>query len=354
LIDLYTTLALMQPTWDFVMFYQSDTAEDPFSAHANIRRQKVDIAGDRFNLWQDVRLPFAALTAGAAVLHCPANTAPWRAFTPIVVTIHDIIPLEIDPHGASTTTWAGKVSRAAAIAQRIITPSEYSRRAIVRQLGASEEKITVNAWAPDRRCRRVDSPAALSAVRQKYGVPEHVPYVLVFGAEDPRKNTSGIIAAWSQLDPQIRRTNRLLVVGLQAAALERYRSSVAASPGDDTCLLHGFADEDDIAPLLTGAAALCYPSRSEGFGLPVLDAFACGTPVITSATTSLPEVAGDAAILVDPDQPGAIASALAQVLTSETTRTRLREAGTRRLGLFSWERCARTVAGVLEAASKRS
>jgi len=106
--------------------------------------------------------------------------------------------------------------------------------------------------------------------------------------------------------------------------------------------------------LLSGAAALCYPSRSEGFGLPVLDAFVCETPVITSNRTSLPEVAGDAALLVDPDDPAAIAAAIDAIVRDPAVRDRLRRAGSRRVQDFSWERVGQTAARVLSAAAARA
>ena len=120
---------------------------------------------------------------------------------------------------------------------------------------------------------------------------------------------------------------------------------------DRSCLITGFADEKDIAALLSGAVALCYPSLSEGFGLPIVDAFACETPVITSATTSLPEIAGDAALLVDPRNTDAIRGALETLLMNPRLREQLRARGRERLGAFSWDRCARTTARVLEEAA---
>jgi glycosyltransferase involved in cell wall biosynthesis len=353
LVDLYRTLARLRPTWEFVMVHQRVDTDDPFEGQTNIRRVAVDIRGDRFNLWQEIRLPLAARAAGADVLHCPANLAPTQALTPTVVTIHDLIPLDVAPKDPATARWLRRVRRAARQARRIITPSEYTRTRIVNQLEASERKVTVNPWAPDQACQRVTSDTALERVRQKYAIPGRVPFVLAFGAEDPRKNTTRVIDAWSTLPADVRRMARLLVVGLQPRALAHYQSVVATRPGDGSCLLHGFADEADLAPLLSAAIALCYPSRSEGFGLPVLDAFACGTPVITSSTTSLPEVAGDAALLVDPEDTGSIASALGEILQSAETRDRLRAAGARRLTAFSWQRCAETAAGVLASAAGR-
>jgi glycosyltransferase involved in cell wall biosynthesis len=354
LIDLYSTLAQQRPGWTFTMFHQSDGRDDPFREFPNIQNQGIDIRGDRWNLWQDVRLPLAAQQAAVDVLHCPANTAPYWAWTPLVVTVHDLIPLETAPGAPATRQWKRRVARSARLARHVITPSSYSRAAITTQLGIPSEKMTVNYWAPDRRCRRVTDAGRLADVRQRYELPPETPYVLAFGGDDPRKNTDVILEAWSRLRSRAPIDARLLLIGFQPAALEHYRSVLQRSTSaDGTCLLHGFAREEDIPALLSGAIALCYPSRSEGFGLPIVDAFTCGTPVITSTVTSLPEIAGDAALLVEPSDTDALAGALQDVLTSEPVRERLRQNGERRLGLFSWDRCAATVAGVFERVTQR-
>jgi glycosyltransferase involved in cell wall biosynthesis len=346
LIDLYTTLAAIRPQWEFVMLHHSEApANELFAELPNVRPRRIDIRGDRFNLWQDVRLPFAAATAKASLLHCPANTAPLIAITPIVVTIHDLNPLETAPGTAAARAWERRVRSAARHARHVITPSEYSRRAIAGRFGIPADRITVNYWAPDRRAAPA-APDAIAAVRRRYGIPEGFAYLLAFGAEDPRKNTDGLLRSWAKLPVSVRERARLLIVGLQPEALERYGPMVRQHVPDGSCLLSGFAPEDDISPLMSGAEGLCYPSRAEGFGLPLVDAFACGTAVMTSTKTSLPEIAGDAALLVDPDDDEAIANGMRELLTSPSVRIRLREAGTRRLALFSWEHCARTVADV--------
>lgn len=346
LVDLYTTLAAIRPEWEFVMLHQSEApANEPFAGLPNVRPRRVDIRGDRYNLWQDIRLPLAAATAKASLLHCPANTAPLAAITPTVVTIHDLNPLETAPGAAATRAWERRVRSAALRAKHIITPSEYSRRAIIGRFGIRADRITVNYWAPDRRA--APAPAdAIAAARRRYGIPEGFPYLLAFGAEDPRKNTDGLIRSWAKVPATVRERARLFIVGLQPEALERHGPIARQHVPDGSCLLSGFVPEEDVSPLMSGAEALCYPSRAEGFGLPLVDAFACGTAVMTSTSTSLPEIAGDAALLVDPDDDEAIADAMSQLLTSASIRRRLREAGTRRLALFSWERCARTVAGI--------
>jgi glycosyltransferase involved in cell wall biosynthesis len=351
LVDLYTTLAALHPPWEFLMLHQSErTPDEPFGGLSNVRARYIDIRGDRYNLWQDVRLPLAAARARASVLHCPANTAPVATLTPTVVTIHDLIPLEISPGTPETERWERRVRRGARYARHVLTPSEYSRRGIAERFGLPPDRITVNYWAPDRGAVRA-SPDAIASVRARYGIPQGFPYMLAFGGEDPRKNTKGIIEAWTKLPSQARQSSRLVIVGLQQHALVHFRELARTRVPDDSCILHGFAPEEDVSPLMSGACALCYPSLSEGFGLPVVDAFACGTPVITSTTTSLPEIAGDAALLVDPSDVDGIAEAIMAMLSSDSLRQRLEEAGRRRLPLFSWERCARTVAHVLSAAA---
>jgi glycosyltransferase involved in cell wall biosynthesis len=351
LIDLYRTLAEQQPGWTFVLFHQRD-ADDPFHGMVNVAARRIDMAGDRWNLWQDARLPLAAWTGGIDVLHCPANLAPRWTKTPTVVTIHDLIPFELAPNAPETDAWMRRVAHGAHRAREVLTPSAYTRDRLMATLGLPAERITVNYWAPDRHTQRVTDRAVLRAVRRKYAVSDDVEYVLAFGAEDPRKNTVAILHAWSRLPGAIRQQCHLLIVGLQPAALGRMQESIKALITDGSCHLHGFADEADMSALISGALALCYPSRLEGFGLPILDAFTCGTPVLTSTRTSLPEVTGDAGIQVDPDDIGAITAGLAELVTSAERRDALRAAGLRRVQLFSWERCARTAAEVLARAAR--
>jgi glycosyltransferase involved in cell wall biosynthesis len=193
--------------------------------------------------------------------------------------------------------------------------------------------------------------AELARVRDKYGVAAGREYVLGFGAADPRKNTYRIIEAWASLPRDVRDVLGLLLVGLQEPFLTQARAHARTLAPEGGWSLAPFAAEEDLPALLSGAALLCYTSLSEGFGLPLLDAFACGTPIVTSATTSLPEVAGRAAVLVDPLDVRAISAAILSVGTNHELRASLRAAGFTRLQLYSWERCAQTVAGVFRDAA---
>jgi glycosyltransferase involved in cell wall biosynthesis len=349
LIDLYETLARRQPGWEFRLVHREEAPALPLESLPNVKRTRVDIPGaDRFNLWEQVRLPLAALTSRADVLHAPANTGPRFPLAPMVVTIHDLIPLEISPDSPASRLWLKRVRAAARAARRVVTPSEYSKRQIVEKVGVPPEKVTVNHWAADRNTRRVNDPDELGRVRRKYGLAARQRYVFGFGASDPRKNTRLLIEAYARLPRGLTREVRLLLIGIQGAALAEFRALAGQFGVGGRAALHDFADEADLPALLSGADVLCFPSRSDGFGLLILDAFQCETAVVTGNRTSLPEVAGDAAVLVDPDDVASIRDGLAQALSDEGLRRRLAARGRERLRLFTWERCADAIAQVFE------
>ena len=352
LVDLYRTMAGLRPGWTFYMMHRGGAADDPFADRPNVSAEVVDMKGDRWNLWEQVRLPLAAVARRASVLHSPANTAPAVPLVPLVMTVHDLIPM--DSGDTVARAWQANVAAAAQKARRILTPSGYTRSLLSERLGIPLHKIVVNHWAPDNGCRRVTDPLALERVRSTYGLGDRKRYMFAFGATDPRKNTRRVIEAWAGLPAPLRTELALVIVGLQGDALTEASRHAAALAPEGGWHFAGFAPETDLPALLTGATLLCYPSLSEGFGLPVLDAFACGTPVVTSATTSLPEVAGDAAVLVDPTDVASIRDGIVRVAGDASVQESLRSRAYERLEKFSWQRCAQTAAAALEEASMRT
>jgi glycosyltransferase involved in cell wall biosynthesis len=366
LVDLYRHLISCHDDWEFIFFHQytnvkqssksstftklqnSTFVNNPFENYTNVKLCQIDIPGDRFNFWQEIRLPIAAKMNKVDILHCPANTAPRHPLVPMVVTIHDLIPLEPEFSTQISGKWAKSVGRAARKAHRILMPSYFTRDKIVQRFGVQADKLIVNPWAPDSALREVQDPAELARVRVNYGLDGSRAYVLGFGAADPRKNTQRILMSWKELPKTLSDRYTLLLIGIQDAAMAHFKSLAAKLGLADRCVLHGFADEQDLPALLSGAAALCYPSLSEGFGLPVLGAFACRTPVLTSTTTSMPEVAGEAAVLVDPTDQKSITDGLCKILENQELRERLVRQGTARLENFTWQGCAERVGNVFE------
>ena len=244
------------------------------------------------------------------------------------------------------------VRRAVRASRRVFTPSDDARADIVARLGVPADKIAVTNWGPTDQLTKTTDAGRLRAVRDEYAVPGA--YLLHFGMTIPRKNTGRVIDAWGRLTPAERGAAVLLVVGVESAAgLDTFRARAAAAGVADSCAVRGYIPEADVAPLLTAAAGLVYTPLAEGFGMPVLDAFACETPVLAGDRSSVPEVAGDAAVSVDPNDTPALAAGMARLLTDPALRDRLRDAGRDRLTLFTWERCAEQVARVFEEVACR-
>ena len=195
-------------------------------------------------------------------------------------------------------------------------------------------------------------PQAIDSVRRRYGIEG--PYLVSLGALEPRKNLPATIRAFASLPEDLRPA--LVLVG-SASPWNREGWDLVQSaldelpiPVRERIVLTGYVPEAEKVALLSGAEALVYPSLYEGFGLPVIEAMACGTPVLTSNTSALPETAGNAALLVDPDDVEAIAEGLQRLLTDRSLRRALRDAGTARASAFTWEATARQTADILREA----
>lgn len=336
LIDLYGYVADMQPDWDIRAYHRlSQPLNEVILPQANIIDHFMDMPGDRFDAWERIRLPWQAWKDNVDVLHCPANTCPSIFPVPTMVTIHDLIPLDM-PEGRSKQQvkhFSHSIVRACKRASWIITPSLYTRNRLVTEFGANPHCITVNAWAADSNMHYVPENKACDTLR-RYAIDR--PYVIHFGASAPRKNTQRVIESWALLNSQYRKTWQLVVVGLDEKTMLRTRRQVENLGITTNVNLNGFVPEEDIASLLSGAEILAFPSLSEGFGLPILDAFVAQTAVLTSDVTSLPEVAGDAAILVNPEDSVSIANGLSRLIKDRCLRNDLVQAGLRRVTQYTW------------------
>lgn len=339
LIDLYRQVSRMQPDWKVLAYHRMIGPAPSLLPQQTVQPRLIEMIGDRFNAWQRLRLPLAARRDGVDVLHCPANTCPSWLPVPTVVTIHDLIPLDM-PQGRP----AGEVRRfeqavqtACRRAAGIICPSNYTRDRLLADFHADPQRISVIPWAPDSAMHQLPDEHCHALLRA-YGISR--PYVLHFGAGAQRKNTARLIDAWALLRRSVRRECQLLVVGLDESMLEAMALTIRRLGIQDSVQLSGFAHEADLPALLSAATALAYPSLSEGFGLPILDAWAVQTPVLTSNTTSLPEVAGDAALLIDPTDPCSIARGLDRMIRDFRLRDELVERSRERIKRFSWQHTA--------------
>jgi glycosyltransferase involved in cell wall biosynthesis len=237
-------------------------------------------------------------------------------------------------HEASKVRYFGwAMRRAVAAARRVLCVSATTARDLRELLGVPPERIDVTPLGTDLRPA---PPAAVDVVRRRLGLDG--PYLLGLGTVEPRKDLPTLVRAFAGVAAEL--PHRLVLAGLGGWGAGALAAEVAAGGVADRILLPGYVPEADKAALLTGADVFAYPSRYEGFGLPVLEAMACGTPVVTTTGGSLPEVAGDAALLVEPGDPDALAAALAKLAGDPSARQAAAARGLARAAAFTWARCA--------------
>jgi glycosyltransferase involved in cell wall biosynthesis len=281
----------------------------------------------------------------------PGTGHPERA----VLVVHDLafskFP-ETAPH--IDTRWHRRFAGFLKTAAAVIVPSTSVRDDLLESQPVEPELLEVVPHGVDAGVFAPAQPAAIDAVRRKYGIEG--PYALFVGGIEPRKNLENLVRAFGELEAG----PSLVIAGGPVRwfphAVEELEATVEALPPPvrERVVRTGYVGERDKVTLMSGATLLAYPSLYEGFGFPVLEAFAAGVPVLTSNVSSLPEVAGDAAVLVDPHDPKAIADGLAELFGDGDLRGVLSAAGVARAARFTWEAAARKTAAVLRRASTNS
>lgn len=290
--------------------------------------------------------PRMARRDGISLLHM-TYVAPPLPSCPIVLTVHDV-SYRIFPQFFSPRVrlilglLVGPSARRAA---RVITISESSRRDIIRFYRVPPHRVVVTPLAAGPQYKP-QPPGEVQRVRQAYGLQDR--YLLAVGNVQPRKNLPRLIEAFSMVAGEVPDA-QLAIVGRSAWRGSEVEATVNRLGLNNRVRFAGYVPDADLPALYTGAAAFCYPSLYEGFGLPPLEAMSCGTPTITSNVSSLPEVVGDAAITVDPTSVGDIADAVRHLLLDEAAHTEHRGRGLARAQQFSWERTARLTRDVYDA-----
>lgn len=294
--------------------------------------------------WEQIGIVRAGMREHIDLLHSPYWSNPLWAPWPTVVTIHDVIQFVLPEYKwrKISRLYFGLVSRGASRADAVITVSECSKRDIVKILGLDPGRIHVIGNAVDESLHPVRDAWLLASVRERYGIGQH--YILYFGGFDMRKNVPRLIRAYAGLPARYQAEYQLVIAGrYQHLGHPLYpdpRAVVSELGLEGRVVFTGQIREQDKAPLYSGAMVFAFPSLYEGFGIPVLEAMACGTPVLTSNTSALPEVAGDAGLLVDPYQTDAICEGLVQLLDDERRREEQARRGLERARRFTWRQVA--------------
>lgn len=313
----------------------------------------VEIPGGPYPVWEQVLLPRAAQQAGVQLLHCTSNTAPLRTGIPLVLTLHDIIYLEpIDWRRGSWYQRAGNlyrrwnVPRVVPQCQRVLTVSAFERERIVQRLAGPSTQVQVVYNSAGQQFRSITDGAALAAAQARYGLPER--FIFFLANTDPKKNLRGVLQALIVLKRQGQLAVKLVMLDYPKSALSAILRELNAPELWADILLCGYVPNQELPLIYNLAEIFLYPSLRESFGIPILEAMACGTPVITSNSSSMPEVAGGAALLIDPLQPETIAAAILRLQNNPAERAALVAKGLVRVRQFSWRETARQVRQVYE------
>src|SRR5262245_54819790 len=291
-----------------------------------------------YTITEQLAIPFALKRHGVTLFHAPHYVLPALVRCRAVVTIHDCIHLMFPqylPNRAALTYARTSIALAARRATRVLTVSESSKRDILRFVDTEPSKIDVIYNAYDERFGVEPLEEDVVRVRERFQL--HDEFVLYAGNVKPHKNLERLIQAFHVVRQRGLDRLKLVIIGDEVSKYASLRRAVHKHQLHQHVRFFGYVPEETLAVMYRLAGVFVFPSLYEGFGLPPLEAMASGTPVVTSNVSSLPEVAGDAAILVDPHEPTAIADGIFQVLADEVMRRTLRRKGLDRARQFSWE-----------------
>jgi len=305
----------------------------------------IEKSKDKF--WEEVHIPQCLEDEGIELYHVPQNGIglPARKKCPFVVTIHDLIPY-VYPETVGKgylKIFLEQMPRIIEQADRIITVSKWSQRDLEKILKVPGDRITVTYEAPEPIYRPLPVAETKKFLHEKYGLNKD--YILYIGGFGPRKNVKGLINAYNEIYKELPEDIQLVFVGKQAKEFTELTMLIEALGLEDRIVWTGFAPVQDLPYFYNGARVFVYPSFYEGFGLPPLEAMACGTPTVTTNISSIPEVVGKSAVLVNPYNTIELAEAIYRLLTNPPLALEYSQKGLRRSKLFNWQKTAK---GTLE------
>jgi len=293
--------------------------------------------------WEQFIAPAALLHDQVDVLFCPLNVVPLLAPCPTVVTVHDLAFLRFDLHKPAKRRYLAALTRlSVGRARHVITVSEFTRLEVLELLKIGPQKVTAIPNGRDERFQPADA-TTIERFRQSNELPPR--FVLFVGTLEPRKNVTTLIEAYARARAHL--DMPLVIAGGKGWRYDDIFARVQALGLDQHVRFTGFVARDELPLYYAAATVLVYPSLYEGFGFPPLEALAMGTPVITSNAASLPEVVGDAALLVPPKDVDALAEALVRIINDQELRLHLRARGLQQAKRFSWARAADQTLDVL-------
>lgn len=334
---------------EYLLFMpKSSSCDIPFNNSFHIKNISDD---NRSNFWDEVNIPNMLMDKDIELYHVPQNGVglPENKTSPFVITLHDIIPYKM-PETVGDTYLRIFNEEMPDIVKRcdgIITVSEFSKQDIAKAFNFPKDKIFVTHLAAEAIYFPMDREFCRTEIKKYYNIEDD--YILYVGGFSPRKNIVGLIEAFAKLTNKYKRNIKLVIAGKQGKSYSIYKKRAQDLGIEEKVIFPGFIEIEHLPYLYNAAEVLVYPSFYEGFGLPPVEAMACGVPVITSCLTSIPEVTLDAAVLINPWDVEELCSTMIEVLCDETLRDKLILKGLVRSSELSWQNTAK---GTLLAYSK--
>lgn len=342
----YTLNRLVSDLEITLIYPQTPERPEPEAVPPSVGVKKVPVRSGQLGkvLFEQQQFPHACREIGATVAHVPYWGAPLRSPIPLVVTIHDLTTLLVPEYrrGIKARLYNALVSASARGADHVITDSFASKLNIMDYLGITEVGVTAVYLAAGFQYTSNDKSLMEMAVLQKYNLPDF--YILYLGGYTLHKNVTTLLLAWTYVGQALGEDYPLILAGNKPTTVSPvypdYDKYIQQLGIREYVRWIGFVPEEDKPVLYRNAETFVFPSRHEGFGLPVLEALACGTPVVTTSADSLPEVVGDAGFAVDPDDARGMASAIIATVLQDNLRAELQQKAVQQATQFSWEKTA--------------
>lgn len=338
-LNLIESLLKIDRDNEYVLFYNSKEHVGKFP---QVREVVVPFSNPATRLFREhLLMAYHYKRERLDIIHNPKSAISFLKPCKTVVTIFDLIPIT-NPETEkwmARVYWKIQIPAAARHADFVITSSEFAKREIIRRYGTPEDRIAVIPIAYNSYCRPIEKTQESDEVRRKYSIPDR--YILYVGTIQPRKNIDTLVKAYSKLVKTKGVTHKLVITGRKGWLYGPLFELIKSEGLEQNVIFTGFVPDEELPYIYSGAELFVYLSLFEGFGIPPLEAMACGVPVICSNTTSLPEVVGDAGILKAPLDQDGIEKSIFTVLENDSLRAEMRLNGLAQAKKFSWERTAK-------------
>lgn len=348
-LELIKNLQVIDKKNEYFIFVKPDEDNSILQETSNFKI--VELEGYSYPTWEQIALPRAAKKYGCHMLHCTSNTAPYFAGVPLITILHDIIYMEssfltILKSNASTYQKFGNIYRKMVVpriikkSKKVITVSNFEKNRIGEFFGIKRDDKLVTIYnGVSEYFRPITNEEKLKKVKDKYNLPDK--YLFFLGNTDPKKNTEGTLKAFSNFIKQTSSTHKLVMLDYDNIELRKLLIKINDTNLINYIVLTGYVVNTDLPAIYSQCDIFLYPSLRESFGIPMLEAMSCNVPVITSNTSSMPEVAGGAAHVINPLYPEEITAAILKILSDDDYRKSLCEKGLKRSKQFSWSSMAK-------------